>query len=218
MHNWIIPSVILWSVAAFPTTTRSFLTPPSTTIANVHHFSSKPTTEEWRQPLSIRWGRRRNDTHRDGVVEDEIDAEIDVCTFHSNNDGSNHHNIGRRTVLTAFLSSAALLKNGNPASAAAPGEDQFESPMNGLTRQIRTSVVRGAQLIDKADGKWERFSDDLGLGSERNQPKRNVIDAGGNGLSKKVARSEVVLDVKYLVLDENFAYGLLNECDEVRYH
>ena len=32
---------------------------------------------------------------------------------------------------------------------------------------VRRSVVKGAQVIDKLDGKWEKFSDDNGLGSER---------------------------------------------------
>ena len=32
---------------------------------------------------------------------------------------------------------------------------------------VRTSVVRGAQMMDKLDGKWEKFSDDNGLGAER---------------------------------------------------
>lgn len=34
---------------------------------------------------------------------------------------------------------------------------------------VRTSVVQGAQLADKIDGKWEKFSDKYGLGSERSK-------------------------------------------------
>ena len=34
---------------------------------------------------------------------------------------------------------------------------------------VRTSVVKGAQLADKIDGKWEKFSDKYGLGSERSK-------------------------------------------------
>ena len=36
---------------------------------------------------------------------------------------------------------------------------------------VRTSVVKGAQLADKIDGKWEKFSDNYGLGSERTKRK-----------------------------------------------
>ena len=85
--------------------------------------------------------------------------------------------------------------------------------MNGLTRQIRTTVVKGAQVIDKLDSKWERFSDDFGLGDKRNQPKRNVIDAGGNERSKKVVQSQS--NDGGILLDEVFADNLLKRCDEV---
>ncbi|CAB9521521.1 expressed unknown protein [Seminavis robusta] len=34
---------------------------------------------------------------------------------------------------------------------------------------VRKSVVRGAQVIDQVDGQWERFSDQFGLGAERNK-------------------------------------------------
>jgi hypothetical protein len=89
--------------------------------------------------------------------------------------------------------------------------------MDDITRQIRTSVVRGAQLIDKVDGQWERFSDNMGLGSKRNLPKRNVIDVGGNVRSKAVVRSEDYLtDEGYRIeWNEKLASGILQLCDEV---
>jgi len=34
---------------------------------------------------------------------------------------------------------------------------------------VRTSVVQGAQMADKIDGQWEKFSDKYGLGSERSK-------------------------------------------------
>lgn len=44
---------------------------------------------------------------------------------------------------------------------------------------VRTSVVKGAQVMDQLDGKWEKFSDRFGLGSERSKqidrPKPKVI-------------------------------------------
>eukprot|EP00529_Nitzschia_sp_RCC80_P001815 CAMPEP_0113439774 /NCGR_PEP_ID=MMETSP0014_2-20120614/213_1 /TAXON_ID=2857 /ORGANISM="Nitzschia sp." /LENGTH=374 /DNA_ID=CAMNT_0000330543 /DNA_START=243 /DNA_END=1368 /DNA_ORIENTATION=- /assembly_acc=CAM_ASM_000159 len=44
---------------------------------------------------------------------------------------------------------------------------------------VRTSVVKGAQVIDKVDGQWEKFSDAFGLGSERSRagqrPKPKII-------------------------------------------
>lgn len=44
---------------------------------------------------------------------------------------------------------------------------------------VRTSVVKGAQVMDSLDGQWEKFSDRFGLGSERSKqgerPKPKVI-------------------------------------------
>ena len=122
----------------------------------------------------------------------------------------------RRDILATLASSIISLSAGAPALAAATETDNFEAPMNGLTRQIRTSVVKGAQVIDKLDSRWERFSDDFGLGDKRNQPKRNVIDAGGNERSKQVVRSQPKGDS--IVLDEVFALNLLKQCDEVSHH
>ena len=34
---------------------------------------------------------------------------------------------------------------------------------------VRTSVVKGAQVMDQIDGEWEKFSDKYGLGSERSK-------------------------------------------------
>ena len=34
---------------------------------------------------------------------------------------------------------------------------------------VRKSVVKGAQIADQLDGKWEKFSDTYGLGSERSK-------------------------------------------------
>ena len=129
--------------------------------------------------------------------------------------GQNYCNCDRRRrdLLVTLTSSIISLSAGAPALAAATENENFEAPMNGLTRQIRTSVVKGAQVIDKLDSKWERFSDDLGLGDKRNQPKRNVIDAGGNERSKQVVRSQA--KGGSIVLDEVFAANLLKQCDEV---
>merc|ERR1719343_583409 len=62
---------------------------------------------------------------------------------------------------------------------------------------VRTSVVRGAQLADKIDGQWEKFSDKYGLGSERRKqvgrrPKDNIIP---DPLPLDIAVAQNILDV-----------------------
>lgn len=124
----------------------------------------------------------------------------------------------RRNILNIFTCSimgiSTTITSASHAMAAdIASTNDFEAPMNGFTRQIRTSVVRGAQVIDSIDSKWERFSDDFGLGDKRNQPKRNVIDAGGNQRSKEVVRSQE--NNGSVALDQRFAEEWLHQCDEV---
>ena len=62
---------------------------------------------------------------------------------------------------------------------------------------VRTSVVKGAQLADKIDGKWEKFSDTYGLGSERTKqvgrrPKDKTIP---DPLPLNIDAAQKILDV-----------------------
>mmetsp|Transcript_7749 Transcript_7749/g.17723 ORF Transcript_7749/g.17723 Transcript_7749/m.17723 type:complete len:337 (+) Transcript_7749:1-1011(+) len=95
-----------------------------------------------------------------------------------------------------------------PSSALS--DDSFGDSPQGISRAVRTSVVRGAQMIDKIDGKWERFSDDMGLGKARNQERRNLIDAGSNSIAKKIIKSEEDAGP----FDEELSNLFLNACDE----
>ncbi|KAL3786114.1 hypothetical protein HJC23_003231 [Cyclotella cryptica] len=81
------------------------------------------------------------------------------------------------------------------------------SPFVDLSQQIRKSAVRGAKLIDEIDGKWERFSDDFGLGEKRNMPKvdnLNVMVSGGSSSAGEGTQTN---------FDAKFASVLLQECD-----
>lgn len=150
---------------------------------------------------------------------DDVDKMHHIIQ-HDNRDDDryNCNDRRRRNILTIFTCYIMGISTTTSASIAADiaSTNDFEAPMNGFTRQIRTSVVRGAQVIDSIDSKWERFSDDFGLGDKRNQPKRNVIDAGGNQRSKEVVRSQE--NNGSVVLDQRFAEDFLHQCDEVSIH
>ena len=71
-----------------------------------------------------------------------------------------------------FLSSAAALLGGTalaqPSNAGEVGAIITKAvTTSDLGISVRRSVVKGAQVMDKLDGKWEKFSDENGLGSER---------------------------------------------------
>lgn len=60
---------------------------------------------------------------------------------------------------------------------------------------VRTSVVKGAQVMDQIDGKWERFSDRFGLGAERSkQGQRPKPKAIPPPLPLDVTTAQKVLD------------------------
>lgn len=61
---------------------------------------------------------------------------------------------------------------------------------------VRTSVVKGAQLADKIDGEWEKFSDKYGLGSERTK------QVGRRPIEKKIPDPlPLNIDVAQKILD-----------------
>lgn len=151
----------------------------------------------------------------------DVDKIHHIIQHDSRDDDRYNCDRRRRNILTIFTCSIMGISTTTTSASHAMAADiastnDFEAPMNGFTRQIRTSVVKGAQVIDSIDSKWERFSDDFGLGDKRNQPKRNVIDAGGNQRSKEVVKSQENDDS--VALDQGFAEDLLHQCDEVSIH
>ena len=97
-------------------------------------------------------------------------------------DASNHHQQQqqqprrtetRRSVLSTIIfgaTSSCLLIPTLPSHAGEVGARITKAvTTSDLGISVRTSVVKGAQVIDKLDGKWEGFSDKYGLGAERNK-------------------------------------------------
>ena len=126
-------------------------------------------------------------------------SDEDQCeNFHTN-----CYETNRRDML---ISLSCLVTAISPVpSLAADGFDDGKTPMLGLSRQVRKSAVQGAQIIDKIDSKWERFSDDFGLGEQRNKPKvdkLNQVVVSGHVTPKND-------------LNENLASAMLQEIDVV---
>ena len=104
-------------------------------------------------------------------------------SLHRQNHESDHPN--RRDVLTvgigALLTGAAgLTLMPSPSSAGEVGARITKAvTTSDLGISVRTSVVKGAQVMDQIDGKWEQLSDRFSLGAERNKrdarPKPKVI-------------------------------------------
>ncbi len=62
----------------------------------------------------------------------------------------------------------AIIVNVEPSYAGEVGAKITKAvTQSDLGISVRRSVVKGAQIMDKIDGKWEKFSDDNGLGAER---------------------------------------------------
>ena len=79
----------------------------------------------------------------------------------------------RRAVLSRFgkfsvAATVAATGGGQVVSAGEVGTRiNAAVTQSDLGVSVRRSVVRGAQIVDKLDGRWEKFSDEFGLGSER---------------------------------------------------
>lgn len=72
------------------------------------------------------------------------------------------------SLLGATASGGTIMLFPQPSNAGEVGARINKAvTQSDLGISVRKSVVKGAQVIDSLDGKWEKFSDDNGLGSER---------------------------------------------------
>jgi len=80
----------------------------------------------------------------------------------------------RRDVLNAiFVTTAALPQTAHAGEVGARITKAVTTSDLGIS--VRTSVVKGAQIMDQVDGQWERFSDRFALGAERR--KQDLLPA-----------------------------------------
>ena len=99
------------------------------------------------------------------------------------------NNSSRRSFLSQMVNSSAQISvmsgstfflNTDPVNAGELGAKiNAAVTQSDLGISVRRSVVRGAQVMDKLDGSWEKFSDNFGLGAERSKqgsrPKPKII-------------------------------------------
>ena len=118
----------------------------------------------------------------------------------SASESSISESLRRRRILQTLTCVATTALIGDP-SAANAGEVGARITKavttSDLGISVRTSVVKGAQLADKIDGQWEKFSDKFGLGSERSKqvgrrPKDKVIP---DPLPLNIDAAQKILDV-----------------------
>lgn len=103
-------------------------------------------------------------------------------------------------VATATKSFDANAFDAETASADIRSRVNKAVTQSDLGISVRKSVVRGAQVMDKVDGNWERFSDRFSLGSER---------------SRREGRPEQKIIPKPLPLNSSIANQLLQASDSV---
>lgn len=110
--------------------------------------------------------------------------------------------IRRQVLLSSFTSSLVLSQFPQVSSAGEVGARiNAAVTKSDLGIAVRESVVRGAQTMDKVDGKWEAFSDKFGLGAARKQQD-------GKPVPKDIPDP--------LPLDTTLAKRILETSDQVR--
>lgn len=91
-----------------------------------------------------------------------------------------NNGLTRRSLISLAASLLVTTAAVQPSNAGEVGAQITKVvTTSGLGVSVRTSVVKGAQLMDKLDGKWEQFSDENGLGAARfnqeGRPKPRVV-------------------------------------------
>jgi hypothetical protein len=127
------------------------------------------------------------------------DGEGDSLPGNSNGDNNNPGSRARRNILR--ISAGLLLASPPLPSVAGEVGARITKAVttSDLGISVRTSVVKGAQVMDQLDGKWEKFSDKFGLGAERSKQ--------GSRPNPKVIPDPLPLDIgvaqKVLELSDN---------------
>lgn len=110
----------------------------------------------------------------------------------------NNHNHRRRELLTCLTTSGIVLLTAPSSALAGEVGAKITKAVttSDLGISVRTSVVKGAQIMDKVDGQWERFSDKYGLGAERSkQGKRPTPKVIPELLPLDVASAKQLLEI-----------------------
>ena len=154
---------------------------------------SAARSREQTSKLPSRWTisslHHRGDTHLDN---DSTEPHTDIAESSSE----------RRDLLVSSFTSAVLLFAPSPCYAGEVGARINKAiTTSDLGLSVRESVVRGAQVMDKVDGKWEQFSDRFQLGAAR---------------SKQDSKPAPKVIPDPLPLDTVVAKRVLDICDNVR--
>lgn len=121
--------------------------------------------------------------------------------FYATSDRNGNFSLERRNVLAFLWGVSTTMIPVLPSNAGEVGAKITKAvTQSDLGISVRAQVVKGAQVMDRLDGKWEQFSDQFGLGAERaKQP--------GKPMPKDIPEP--------LPLDTSMAKSILSLCDEV---
>ena len=87
---------------------------------------------------------------------------------HNDDQASCEYESTRRSIISSMIFTTTSLVASQPSFAGEVGARITKAvTTSDLGISVRRSVVKGAQIIDSLDGKWEKFSDDNGLGAAR---------------------------------------------------
>ena len=171
-------------VLASPSEAYSFAPPEQRQLQRKHcHPSSSPSIsfQHVRGGTCRKNGISRFCQHDDNVSHD-FDRSEDKGSIvpEADCDDNIRRSLFRTTMIGLSTTSALSFFLPDPAVAGEVGARITKAvTTSDLGISVRTSVVKGAQVMDKVDGQWEKFSDKFGLGSERSRagqrPKPKII-------------------------------------------
>ncbi len=149
---WALFEVLLLGVSVMSTAAFALSVPQQTGV------SSRSCLESFGGNRQRTLNFSTNDFYEEGNEKVTEDTTIQSCQ--------------RRELLGGLIGVAGgLLTSFSGPSVANAGEVGARITKavttSDLGISVRTSVVKGAQMADKIDGQWEKFSDKYGLGSKR---------------------------------------------------
>jgi hypothetical protein len=140
----------------------------------------QPHRRRRRQQPHMRWQQlnfctkekeqKENEDEIDMMIlyDDDDDDDDDSSTGGTYNNRSSITQRRRKLLQTLLVGGLVLIAAPSAGRAGEVGARITKAvTTSDLGVSVRTSVVKGAQFMDKIDGRWEKFSDMYGLGDKR---------------------------------------------------
>jgi len=157
-----IPALAFVSRCATPHSIDRYRQKPTISLQKTHRLSYH--NNDGRTALTMERGEEKGDGTDDEICTGCV---VETTTANATSKRSRRSFVMESSFLSTVLLATAAVEPSRAGEVGAMITKTVTTSDLGVS--VRRSVVKGAQVIDSLDGKWEKFSDENNLGKERSK-------------------------------------------------